>query len=210
MTAPSPPLPALEPGWPFVLCLLAFLAVALGLRALALHLARERYLAVTGAFERWLLTVILLALVGLSILQIVLRNFFHTGLIWIDPLLRTLVLWLTFLGALAATARGRHIAMDVLSRFLPPRGQVALRRILSLIAGSACIALANGAYAYLRLEIEYGRQVFLGLWSWQVQSILLIGFILLAYRFLVNTIWRAAEEPPEPPIWDAADAATDP
>ncbi|MBD3163147.1 MAG: TRAP transporter small permease subunit, partial [Candidatus Eisenbacteria bacterium] len=55
----------------------------------------------------------------LSGLQVVLRNFFQIGLLWIDPLVRTLLLWVAFLGAFAAAGRARHIRIDVLGRLLP-------------------------------------------------------------------------------------------
>ena len=52
--------------------------------------------------EAALLAVLLFGLVGLSGLQIVLRNGFDDSLVWIDPLLRLAVLWLGLLGAVAA------------------------------------------------------------------------------------------------------------
>ena len=179
----------LAAGRPFVLALLGVLGGALLLRWFLLRVARTPFLNVTGFLERWLLTSILLVLVGLSSLQILLRNVFDAGQIWIDPLLRTLVLWLTFLGAFTATSRGRHIAIDVASRLLPERVGRRLARLTAAVAGSVCVALANGAYEYLSLEKEFVADAFLGLHTWQTQIILLLGFALLAYRFFVNCLF---------------------
>jgi TRAP-type C4-dicarboxylate transport system permease small subunit len=63
-----------------------------------------------------LLAICLLSMVVLSALQILLRNVFGAGVLWIDPLLRYLTLWIGFLGAALAAAEGRHIQIDVLSR----------------------------------------------------------------------------------------------
>src|SRR5262245_24970600 len=94
----------LEPGWPFTVVLLGALALSLLLRFFLMRAAgKDRYIAVTGFLERGLLFLFLAVLVGLSALQILLRNLAHKGLLWIDPLLRTCVLWLCFLGAAAAT-----------------------------------------------------------------------------------------------------------
>src|SRR5690348_3234189 len=70
--------------------------------------------------EDWLLAILVLILVVLAGGQIVLRDFFHTGISWADPLMRQLVLWTGMLGALAAVRDEKHIALDVLQRFLSP------------------------------------------------------------------------------------------
>lgn len=188
------PLAALEPGLPFILVLIVGLLLGLGLRVLVLRLLTpERFHKITNAIEESLLTVLFLTIVLFSCLQIVLRNFFHSGLIWIDPLLRIIVLWITFLGAMAATSRGRHISIDLLARIFP-RTKMLAHRIAASVATVACVALANGAYEYLRQEYQYGRETLLGLRTWQLHSILLFGFILLAYRFVVFALWGVWEE----------------
>jgi len=55
-----------------------------------------------GAAEDVLLVVLLAVMIGLAAWQIVARNMLDTAIIWGDPLLRTLVLWVGFLGAVAA------------------------------------------------------------------------------------------------------------
>ena len=68
--------------------------------------------------ENGILALLVLLLVGLSGAQILLRIFFETGLSWADPFLRGLVLWTGMLGALAAVRDERHIALDLLQRYL--------------------------------------------------------------------------------------------
>ncbi|MEZ4650434.1 MAG: TRAP transporter small permease [Candidatus Eisenbacteria bacterium] len=185
---------SLAPGRGFVLGLVGVLVVFLAVRVLIHRRHEPGFVGVTRPLERWLLTAFLLALVLLSAFQIVYRNVFGSGFIWIDPLLRSLVLWLTFLGAFAATAEGRHIGIDIVGRLLPETPRKALFRLLSALAAAVCIALANGAYEYLSLEKEFEADAFLGLATWHVQSILLLGFILLAYRFLVAAVLGVRSE----------------
>lgn len=184
------------PGRDFVLGLLLVLAGALGLRLLVRRRLEVRFVAITGGLERWILTALLLALIGLSAFQIIYRNAFGSGFVWIDPFLRSIVLWLTFLGAFTATAQGRHIGIDVAGRLLPARPRALLARGMSAAAAATCVALANGAYEYLSLERDFEAEAFLGLPSWQVQSILLIGFVLLAYRFALGAIVGVTEPTP--------------
>jgi TRAP-type C4-dicarboxylate transport system permease small subunit len=124
----------------------------------------------------------------------VLRNFFDAGFVWIDPLLRSLVLWITFLGALAATSRGRHIAIDAVSRVLPLSRRGALARATCLFAGLICVGLANAGYEYIGVEKQFEAHAFLGLPIWAVQIILPVGFALLAFRFLADAVLGPKEE----------------
>jgi TRAP-type C4-dicarboxylate transport system permease small subunit len=73
--------------------------------------------------------------------------------------------------------------------------------VTALVAAGVCAALANGAFVYLRQEYEFGREAFLGLRTWAVQSVLLFGFCLLVYRFLVAALFgygreQESERPP--------------
>lgn len=189
----SLPIPWLQPGTPFFLSLGGLLILLLAARRALLHaLGDQAYARLGSGLERGVLTLLLISLIVFSFLQIILRNFFRTGLIWIDPLLRNFVLWIAFLGSFAATAAGRHIAIDVFSRVLPERGRFLLGRLLALFAALVCASLANGAYEYLMLEREFGGDAFLGLRTWHVQSILLLGFVLLVYRFAVAAVFGPA------------------
>ena len=67
--------------------------------------------------EDGLLFVILIGMILLAGAQIVLRNFFDSGIFWGDELLRLMVLWLTVAGGLAASRIDKHISIAVLDRF---------------------------------------------------------------------------------------------
>ncbi len=67
--------------------------------------------------EDALLVLLLSTMIVLASTQILLRNLFDSGFVWIDPLLRVLVLWLGLIGATVATRNNRHIRIDLLTRF---------------------------------------------------------------------------------------------
>jgi TRAP-type C4-dicarboxylate transport system permease small subunit len=52
----------------------------------------------TAKLEDGMLTFLLVSMIFLSFTQILLRNIFGTGLIWIDPLVRQMLLWITLAG----------------------------------------------------------------------------------------------------------------
>lgn len=176
-------------------------AVFIGL-GLLLHVILVRRFG-AGRVDRWTRTVegslfalFLIAMIVPSFLQVILRNFFHKGWVWLDPFVRTLVLWVAFLGAMVATSNARHLHVDVVRRLLPPRASLVVGRVLSTFCAVICALLANAAYIYLREEYQFGRSPFLGVPAWAAQSVLLWGFVLLAYRFLVQTLWPTQTKEP--------------
>jgi TRAP-type C4-dicarboxylate transport system permease small subunit len=184
------PLAFLRPGAVFLLVLGGVIAIGLLLHAIFTRLlGGERFDRWTRWVEGILFCLFLAVMLGISGLQVIMRNFFRSGVIWFDPLVRTLVLWVAFLGALTATSHARHLHIDVLHRALPPRIANPVGRLLSVLSALCCALLANGSYVYLSEEYGHASSPFLGIPSWATQSILLWGFALLAYRFLVQAIW---------------------
>ena len=147
----------------------------------------RRGLVALRHLENGLLTALVLLLVVLAGAQIILRDLFHTGLSFADPLMRQLVLWTGMLGALAAVRDDKHIALDVLQRFLNPAAQKAARVLTLGFAAAVCTALAYHCYAMVQVDFEGGTPSPLaGLPAWCAELILPAGFGLMALRFLLR------------------------
>jgi TRAP-type C4-dicarboxylate transport system permease small subunit len=157
--------------------------------------AAQRWLAGLEKIEDWLLAILVLILVALAGAQIILRNFFDTGLSWADPLLRALVLWTGMLGALAAVRDDKHIALDVLQRFLTPRMQQASRILTFGFAAVVCAAMAWFSVDLVKIDLTSGSNAFAGVPSWFVESILPAGFGLMALRFALRAFAPPAHVP---------------
>lgn len=154
-----------------------------------------RWLQGLGKIEDWLLAVFVLFLVALAGAQIILRNFFDTGLSWADPLLRALVLWTGMLGALAAVRDDKHIALDFLQRFLAPRAQ-RIARVLTLgFAAVVCAAMAWYSIALVKIDLTSGSNAFAKVPSWLIEGILPAGFGLMALRFVLRAFSPPAHVP---------------
>lgn len=136
-------------------------------------------------FEEIALMTILIVMILLSCLQISLRLFFDSGLIWIDPLLRHLVVWGGLLGAMLAVSRGKHISLDI-SAFLLAENQVKMLKTLGQISGSVvCGVLTYASVSFLHNEMEYGGSVFLGVPSWGWNLIFPLAFAVMSLRFFL-------------------------
>jgi TRAP-type C4-dicarboxylate transport system permease small subunit len=144
------------------------------------------------AAENVLLVTLLTGMILLSVGQIALREFFSTGFIWSDELLKLMVLWLAMIAAIAACRDNRHIRIDALSHLLPARLLKVSRVIVDGFAAVVCAFIAWHAFRYLRLEYQYGDTVLLETPAWLAHGIVTLAFALTAWRFLVGALRRAA------------------
>ena len=139
----------------------------------------------------WLLSLILTSIILLACLQIVLRMFFQSGLLWIDPLLRYLVLWVGFLGAVIATSRSKHICLDLLQKRLV-KMRPYLQIMTDLFSLLASAGLAWASWLFIKSEIEFGTAILLGIPSWGWNLIFPLAFGLMTLQYLVILLKRVA------------------
>ncbi len=185
---------AVAPAGVFYPLFAALVAVGLVVRWSARRwLGAERWARGIRRLELLALTTLLLAMLLFAVLQIVLRNFFQTGLVWIEPLLRHLVLWIGFTAAVVATGRLRHIQMDVAAYVLPFRARLVVRRVTTAVAAVICAVLARAAWIYLGQEQEFGSTGFLDIPIWLLTSVIFLGFALMAKRFASRALSPTAE-----------------
>ena len=128
---------------------------------------------------------VLLFMVLMAVLQIVLRNFFGTSLVWIEPFLQNAVLWIGLLGAMIASRRDEHIRIDIASQYLPQRFQRWLAVLVDLFTVGVCVLVAWHSVFFVYDEMQYGTAGFAQIPSWVLQAIIPIGFTLIAGRYAV-------------------------
>lgn len=141
------------------------------------------------------LTMAALALVLIlgAAMQVILR-LFDSGLLWLDPVLRALVMWIAMLGALAAARHDKHINLDALTRVLSPPWRRVARIITLLFAAVICGVLANASVGLVAMDRESATLLVDHVPAWWTEVILPIGFGLMALRFTL----RAFVAPPTP------------
>jgi len=138
--------------------------------------------------EQRLLVTLLSLMILIAFSQIVLRNLFDTGLAWGDPLVRNLVLWVSFIGATLATKEGKHINIDVVSRWMPPRGKILVEAITGLFSSLVCALMTFAALKFIKNEAQMGGDTFFGIPLWIPEIILPITFALMALRFSLHSL----------------------
>lgn len=167
---------------------LAGVLILLAVGRAGLHRGKrlEGVFRVLERIEVGFLGLMLLTLILLGGLQIVLRNVFHGGVLWADPLMRHIVLWLGCLGAALATTRARHINIDVFTRLIPAPFK-PLRRAVVYVATAVCtFVLGVAAWRLVVDEKDFGDMAFGPVPVWVLQLVLPVAFFLISYRSLVN------------------------
>jgi TRAP-type C4-dicarboxylate transport system permease small subunit len=146
----------------------------------------ERIDEVIGRMEQILLVILLSALILVAFSQIILRNLFSTGIAWGDALVRGLVLWTGFIGATIAVRESKHICIDVVSRWLSPKGKKVVAIIINAFSFLICCFLCFAALKFINNEFQMKSLFFLGIPSWVSEIILPVTFGLMAFRYLLH------------------------
>ena len=131
------------------------------------------------------LVVLLSALILLAVAQIVAREFFNTGIVWADELIKFFVLWIALIAAIAASRSDRHLRIDALSQFVAERYSRYPRIIVDAFAGFMCAVLAWHSWRYIGLTVEFGDTVLGDLPAWVAYLLLPLSFLLMSYRFFL-------------------------
>lgn len=142
-----------------------------------------RFLRIVNRAEDGILIVLLTGMIGFAVAQIVMRNFFGTGISWADPLLRILVLWIGLAGAMVATRLDNHIAINVVSRYLPPRARHGARVVVDVFTAGVCALIAWHAARFVAIERSYGTIAFGHVPVWIAELILPLAFAVIALRY---------------------------
>ncbi len=153
-----------------------------------------------GITENALLVIFLTVTVVMAFLQVILREFWSTGIIWGDVFLRHLVLWIGFLGAALAAKESRHFSINIITKRLPSIVQRVIQVFLDLTAAVVSYFLVQAGVSFVSDEIQYNTQplfTFMGknVMSYYLEIIIPIGFGLIGLHFLFRAIEVAIAGP---------------
>ncbi len=147
--------------------------------------------------EDGVLALLLFVSLGLALLQIVLRMVFDSGLDWIGPLIRVLMVWLGLWAAMVATREGRQITMDALSQHLSSPVRRRLRRLTDLLAMLVCLLLAGVGWSMTTMTREFADPGPLGWPLWWFQALFPVAMAVMGLRYGLH-VWRGWPEENSP------------
>ena len=142
--------------------------------------------------EQVFVTILLTMMILVAFFQIVLRNFFDTGISWGDSLVRYLVVWVGFIGAAIATKEDKHINIDVLSRWLTGPESNYIRLVSHFFSAVICGLLTLAAIKFIHFEAQMGSTAFFKIPVWVPEIIIPVTFGLMTLRFAAKLLTEFA------------------
>ncbi|HCC48874.1 MAG TPA: hypothetical protein DEQ38_12270 [Elusimicrobia bacterium] len=147
----------------------------------------EEYLVKT---EKAAVVTLIFAMVALSFMQVLLRLIFHSGIVWLDPLLRHMVLWAGLIGAALAARYAHHFALEAFVKFAPKYMHRPLDVFAALFTAAASALLFYASYKFIRDEFEAGSVAFyighFGVKGGWAEMIIPISFALIGVHTLIG------------------------
>ncbi|MBI5209121.1 MAG: TRAP transporter small permease [Elusimicrobia bacterium] len=147
--------------------------------------------------EKTALVALLSCMVVLSFLQVALRQFLGTGLLWGDTLSRHMVIWAGFFGAALATMEGKHFAWETFVSSLKGRAKSCAVIAMALCCLAITVFLAQASWVMFLNEKEAGAVLLrigsVAVPSWAYSLIYPCGFALLSLHLLIQAVGETAE-----------------
>ncbi|AVO41045.1 TRAP transporter small permease [Simplicispira suum] len=135
--------------------------------------------------EEWIISLMLLAMTGLTFYQVVLRYVFNSGLSWALELTTVFFAVMIFIGVPYGVRVSSHIGVDALVKLLPSR-QV---RVVGILATLLCLLYVGfvftGSMEYVLKMKQVGIELEdMPIERWVVLAVMPVGMALTAFRFL--------------------------
>ena len=135
--------------------------------------------------EEWIISLMLLAMTGLTFVQVVMRYVFNSGMTWALELTTVFFAIMIFVGVSYGVRVGSHIGVDALVKLMPP----AKRKVVSILAVVLSLVyvgfVLTGSMEYVLKMKDVGIELEdMPIERWQVLAVMPLGMALTGYRFL--------------------------
>ncbi|MET3791297.1 TRAP transporter small permease [Aquamicrobium terrae] len=133
-----------------------------------------------------LASIILVVMMLATVLKVVLRAFFNHGILGIDQISGTMMVYITFLGAAWVLRRDGHVSVDIITSNLRPAAQRIVMVASSLLGAAVCFVLTWFATKAVMLSLQRGIVVAAELEIPRAVNLWVIplGCLLLGIEFL--------------------------
>ena len=139
-------------------------------------------------FENILLSLLVIGLISLASIQIIMRNVLSMGYPWTDSIIRLMVLWLALAGGIAASRDKKHIAIDIVTRLLPPNVKYVADVIAHLFTSLVTGVIAWYSFRFVQDSYAFGDTLMVNWPAWVFQLILPFGFSVISYRYFLKAL----------------------
>ena len=135
--------------------------------------------------EEWIISLMLLAMTGLTFWQVVMRYVFNSGMTWALELTTVFFAIMIFVGVSYGVRVGSHIGVDALVKMLSPVKRKAVSMLAVVLSLVYVGFIFTGSMQYVLKMKEVGIELEdMSIERWQVLAVMPLGMLLTGYRFL--------------------------
>ena len=140
---------------------------------------------ILNSLEEWIISLMLLAMTGLTFLQVVMRYVFNSGFTWALELTTVFFAIMIFVGVSYGVRVGSHIGVDALVKLLP----AGKRKAVALLAVALSLVyvgfILTGSMQYVLKMKDVGIELEdMSIERWQILAVMPLGMALTGFRFL--------------------------
>ena len=147
--------------------------------------------SILESMEKWIIVLLLSVMILFSFLQVILRDFFSTGFLWGDILLRHMVLWVGFFGACIAVKREKHFAIDIIRKKFAGKIKIIINIAIDIFILSCLFFLCGAALKFFKDDYTSKSVLFsinkIPVPAFWLDSIIPLGFILLFIHYFLKS-----------------------
>ena len=135
--------------------------------------------------EEWIISLMLLAMTGLTFYQVVLRYVFNGGMSWALELTGVFFAVMIFIGVPYGVRVSSHIGVDALVKLLPTGKRKAVAILAVLLSLIYVGFIFTGSMQYVLKMKDVGIELEdMPIERWQVLAVMPLGMALTGFRFL--------------------------
>jgi C4-dicarboxylate transporter, DctQ subunit len=137
--------------------------------------------------EKVFIIIILLLLTVLSFGQVIARNFFNVGYMWIDEFTRCIVLWMAFVGGALCSEYARHMRIDIIIHLMKGKKKRTVEIIGNVFIIVICSFLFVASINHIKYQMESSVQLMLqGVPDWVISLVIPYFFAVTVVRALLR------------------------
>lgn len=135
--------------------------------------------------EEWIISLMLLAMTGLTFLQVVMRYVFNSGFTWALELTTVFFAIMIFVGVSYGVRVGSHIGVDALVKLMAPGKRKAAGIVAVLLSLAYVGFVLAGSMEYVLKMKQVGIELEdMPIERWQILAVMPLGMALTGFRFL--------------------------
>jgi len=136
--------------------------------------------------EKGLIIFVLFLLIVFSFGQVVARNVFKVGYMWIDELTRCIVLWMAFIGGALCSEYARHMRIDIVLHLVKGVKKRVIEIIGNVFVIVICSFLLLASINHIKYQMESSVQLMLqGVPDWVISLVIPYFFVVTILRALL-------------------------